>query len=89
MTIPAKLQSYMACGMPILAVAAGETKRIIEEAACGWVVPFGEEELLADVISGIVKCDGNTLSQMRKNALVYCNEYFNKEQLLDVLTSFI
>ena len=37
MTIPAKLQSYMACGMPIIAVADGETKRIIEEATpCGW-----------------------------------------------------
>ena len=31
-TIPAKLQSYMACGMPIIASAGGETERIIREA---------------------------------------------------------
>lgn len=34
-TIPAKLQSYMACGMPIIASAEGETERIIKEAECG------------------------------------------------------
>lgn len=40
MTISAKLQLYMACGMPIIAVAVGELKRIIEEAECGWVAPM-------------------------------------------------
>ena len=29
MTIPAKLQSYLACGIPILASACGETTRMI------------------------------------------------------------
>lgn len=35
MTIPAKLQSYLACGTPVLAAAGGESARIIEEARCG------------------------------------------------------
>lgn len=37
-TIPAKLQSYMACGKAILALAGGETARIVKEADCGMVV---------------------------------------------------
>ena len=89
MTIPAKLQSYMACGMPILAVAAGETRRIIEEAECGWVVPVGEDDLLADVICEIVKSERKTLSHMGQNALAYSGKYFDKVQLMVDLTSLI
>lgn len=35
MTIPAKLQTYLACGLPILGCVTGEGKRIIDEAGCG------------------------------------------------------
>ena len=31
-TIPAKFQSYLACGKPILAMVSGEAAKIIEEA---------------------------------------------------------
>lgn len=49
-TIPAKLQSYMACGMPILASASGETKRIIEEAKCGVCCELGNvDELIKQI----------------------------------------
>ena len=51
-TIPAKLQSYMACAMPILAVAKGETKRIIEDASCGWVC---ESNSIDELVNTIIK----------------------------------
>ena len=35
MTIPAKVQSSMACGIPIIASVDGETQAIIEKSACG------------------------------------------------------
>lgn len=37
MTIPAKLQTYLACGVPILGCVSGEGKRIIEESFAGIV----------------------------------------------------
>ncbi len=37
MTIPAKLQTYLACGVPILGCVSGEGKRIIEESGAGIV----------------------------------------------------
>ena len=37
MTIPAKLQTYLVRGTPIVAAAGGESKRIIENAQCGLV----------------------------------------------------
>lgn len=39
-TIPAKLQSYMACGMPIIASANGENKRIVAEANVGAFISY-------------------------------------------------
>lgn len=85
MTIPAKLQSYMACGMPILAAAAGETKRIIEEAECGWVVPMGDAERLTEAVTTAMESTAAVRSKMKENALAYCNQHFNKKRLMDAL----
>lgn len=85
MTIPAKLQSYMACGKPILAAAAGETKRIIEEAECGWVVHMGDAEMLAEAVVAAVESSEEVHGRMKENALAYCNRYFNKKLLMDTL----
>ena len=49
-TIPAKLQSYLACGMPIVASASGETKRIVEASECGVCSPIGDGEALGENI---------------------------------------
>lgn len=54
-TIPAKLQSYMACGMPIIAAAKGETERIIKEADCGVCVDIGNANALAEAVLKISK----------------------------------
>ena len=50
MTIPAKLQTYMACGIPILASADGETSQIIQNSNGGLCSPAGDAQKLADII---------------------------------------
>lgn len=85
MTIPAKLQSYMACSMPIIAAAQGETRRIIEEAQCGYCCDIGNVEALAELIKQIVKDD---LSVLRKNSQKYCEEHFNKKKLMDEMDEY-
>ena len=78
-TIPAKLQSYMACGMPILASASGETKRIIEEAECGICADIGDEKALADSINKLMNIDCKKMGNKSKE---YCQKYFDKSLLL-------
>lgn len=56
-TIPAKLQSYMACGKAILALAGGETARIVEEADCGICVRM-ESIVRASDGHGTISRDG-------------------------------
>lgn len=87
-TIPAKLQSYMACGMPIAASASGETKRVIEEADCGVCVPTGDVDALAEKIKWLAEQKKEVLSAMGKNAREYCQIYFDKKQLMDELEEY-
>ena len=83
MTIPAKLQSYMACGMPILAVAGGETKRIVDEAGCGRCCNTRNVQDLVEKIQELCDCSEEHISFMRQAALQYYGCYFEKEKLLD------
>ena len=85
MTIPAKLQSYMACGMPIIASAFGETQRIIEEAECGLCAPIGDEKALAQHILKLKKED---LSAMAEKSRSYYKKHFDKQSVMDGLNEY-
>lgn len=79
-TIPAKLQSYMACGMPILAAACGETQKLIEESGCGICCNLGDEKALVQGIKTLISSD---LEEMSVNARKYFDNNFRKDQLMD------
>lgn len=85
MTIPAKLQSYMACGMPILAAANGETKRVIEEAECGMCCELGNAEKLANAIVEMKNKEKSSWKKMADNAIKYCGNNYQKDILLNEL----
>ncbi len=86
-TIPAKLQSYMACGIPILASACGETKRVIEEANCGMVAEIGNAEALSEIIIKYSILPEKAKKEMGSNAVSYCNANFNRENLHKIMLS--
>ena len=85
-TIPAKLQSYMACGMPIIASASGETKRVIKEANCGVCTKIGDADALAD---GILKFMNMNIIALGNNARMYFEEHFNKKLLMDMMDQYL
>lgn len=85
-TIPAKLQSYMACGMPIIASAQGETKRVIEEANCGVCSAIGDAEGLSEKIKEMMKAD---LYKMGKRSREYFEKNFDKKMLMDQMDEFL
>lgn len=88
MTIPAKLQSYMACGTPIIASAAGETANIIKESASGLCGSPGNAEELA---ANLVKLRGMTHDELKTaglNARKYYDRNFDKVSLLDKIDAY-
>lgn len=85
-TIPAKLQSYMACGMPVLASAKGETRRIIEEAECGICCGLGDAAGCADAVRRLMAAD---LKAMGTNSRLYFEQHFDKKKLMDEMEQYI
>lgn len=86
MTIPAKLQSYMACAMPIIASAGGETRRIIDESGCGICCRVGDEKALTE---GIIRIMESDLEIMGNNALDYCCKHFDKTTLMNEMDKYL
>lgn len=87
-TIPAKLQSYMACGMPIIASATGESKAIIESAACGICCSIGDSKALARGIEELILKEKEVISEMGHNAREYFEEHFDKQKLMDWIDKY-
>lgn len=85
LTIPSKLQSYMAFGKPIVASIDGEGARIIKEAAAGFISPAEDAVGLAKKIEEILSTTKAELVQMGNNARDYFNTEFEREALLDRL----
>ena len=48
--VPARLQSYMSAGRPVLAMIGCGGADIIEESQCGYAVPAGDSKALIEVI---------------------------------------
>lgn len=88
MTIPAKLQSYMACGVPIIASAEGETYQIITEADAGICVSPGDAESLAKMIGKLSEKPQQYLDYLGNNARKYYIDNFNKTELLDKIDKY-
>ncbi|MDK4736445.1 glycosyltransferase family 4 protein [Rhizobium sp. CNPSo 3490] len=85
MTIPAKIQSYLACAKPIIAALDGEGARIVEEAGTGVGVPAENARALADAVLAMSRKSPDELRQMGESGLDYFNGEFERELLLNKL----
>jgi glycosyltransferase involved in cell wall biosynthesis len=84
-TIPAKTQSCLACGIPVIVSADGEIQDIINESKAGICSNAGDEEDLAKKIEIITNTPKTELLQMSKNALKYYQKHFEKEAILKAI----
>ena len=88
-TLPAKVQSYMAAGKPILAAISGEGKKVIEESKCGLVA---EAEDFQGLYKNVIKLYNMNIEQRRnlgKLGKEYFNSKFTRTKLLQDLKNII
>lgn len=85
LTIPSKIQSYLACGKAILASINGEGKSVVEESNSGIAVPAEKPEQLAEAAKNISNLEQLELVKMGMNAKVYFDSNFERTHLLDKL----
>jgi len=81
-TIPGKLQSYLACGKPIIGALDGIGNKIISESNSGFASEAEDHELLANNILTLFKLSKAEKEKLSNNAIIYFNKNFAKEKLL-------
>lgn len=89
LTIPAKLQSYLASGRPILGAISGEGNKIIQESAAGNAVNAGDGQGLAEIIKKFALCTKEDREKLGDNALSYYAKNFDRDSLITQLIKWI
>ena len=85
MTIPGKVQSYLAAGIPIIGMINGEAANLLKEARVGKVCDAGDYQKLAEVIESLSKENKSILLRYGENGKKFCNQVFNKNNLINKL----
>lgn len=83
MTLPGKVQTYMAAGKPILAAADGEIPQVISDAGCGYCAGAEDAEGFAAVIRKFLLDPER--ERMGVNARQYYEEHFTRQKFMDAL----
>ncbi len=85
LTVPAKLQAYMAAGKPVVGMLNGEGARTITEADCGFIVPASDACKLAETIEKALYGNPEVLAQKGINGKLYFNDNFTMSSCMDNL----
>jgi glycosyltransferase involved in cell wall biosynthesis len=89
LTIPSKVQSYLACAKPVIAALDGEGSRIIEEAGAGFSCPAEQPAALADAVLRMYQMKESDRIAMGKKGRAYFEENFERGLLLDRLDGWM
>jgi glycosyltransferase involved in cell wall biosynthesis len=85
LTVPSKVQAYMAAGRPIIACLNGEGARLVVEAQAGLATPAENSRALADTILNLYMQSPEEREIMGNNGRRYYKEHFNHDRLVDQL----
>jgi glycosyltransferase involved in cell wall biosynthesis len=89
LTIPSKVQSYLACGKPILAALEGEGARVVEEAGAGLTCAPEDPEALAGIARSLMRMKAEDRMRMGEAGRRYFETEFDRESLLNQLESWL
>jgi glycosyltransferase involved in cell wall biosynthesis len=89
LTIPSKVQSYLACAKPIIAALDGEGARIIEEAKAGIVCPAENPISLAQAVITMYRMTENERGDMGARGMSYFRHHFERSILLNRLDEWM
>jgi glycosyltransferase involved in cell wall biosynthesis len=81
MTIPSKVQAYLAAGRPIVAALDGEGARVVVDARAGVAVPSGDPAALAKAVLHMASLPADVLEAMGRRGRSYYDTHFEPELL--------
>lgn len=89
LTIPAKVQSYLLSGVPILGMLDGEGAEVIKESNSGLVCAAGDANGLANAVKTMVEMDEGKRHRLGQNGKTYSKAEFNRRLLMNKLESLL
>tara|TARA_A100001037_G_scaffold195981_1_gene175334 strand:+ start:634 stop:1785 length:1152 start_codon:yes stop_codon:yes gene_type:complete len=83
LTVPAKLQTYLASRKPILSMLDGEASRIIDEAEAGFTAESGDYVNLSKNVLKMRNLSKDQIMNMGNNSYLYFEDHFKSKKLLN------
>ena len=84
-TIPGKLQSYLACGRPIIASLDGIGAKVVKDSSSGFISDAGDPHGLANSIISFSRLNEIDRKNLGENGRKYYENEFEREKLLSKL----
>lgn len=89
MTIPGKVQTYLATGVPVVGMLDGEGARVIEQSGAGFVCGSGDGAGLADRVARLASMPAHERAAMGTRGAEYSRHEFDRDQLLTRLEGWM
>jgi glycosyltransferase involved in cell wall biosynthesis len=89
LTIPGKVQSYLACARPIIAALDGEGARVVEESGAGLACPAEDPDALAETALKMYHMPIGERAKMARQGRAYFEKNFERHMLLDRLEGWL
>ena len=83
LTLPGKVQSYMAVGKPIIGAIDGEASEVIIEAHCGYCGKAEDVNSLVENVTSFMECDDK--KQIGINARLFYERHFERNKYMNEL----
>ena len=89
MTIPGKLQSYLAAGIPVVAMLNGEGADVVSSSRSGLTCAAGDHAGLAAAVLNLSQMTNEERDRMGRNGLDASLREFDRDTLIDQLEEWI
>lgn len=89
MTIPSKLQTYLAAGIPVLCMLNGEGSDVVSESRAGLTCRAGDHEALAVAVMKLSQMTVEERQEMGRNGLLVSSREFGRTQLIGRLEAML
>lgn len=89
MTIPGKVQTYLAAGKPILGMIDGEGAEVIRLAGAGFTAPAGDAPAFADAIRRMMATPADQRLEMGRGGQEFARAEFDRDTLVARLEKWL
>jgi len=89
LTIPGKIQAYLAIGLPIIGMLDGEGARVIDEAGAGFTCAAGDGASLARCVAKLAELSEAERKSMGEKGKKYNSSHFDRAALISSLVGWM